>query len=45
VWQWVPPGAEIESGLFALQAAVGGICVGWVFGYWKGLQEKGKENG
>jgi cobalt/nickel transport protein len=45
VWQWVPPGAEVESGLFALQAAVGGICVGWVFGYWKGLQKKGKENG
>jgi cobalt/nickel transport protein len=43
VWQWTPPGAEVESGLFALQAAIGGICVGWVFGYWKGLREKGKE--
>jgi len=42
VWQWVPPGAEVESGLFALQAAIGGICVGWVFGYWKGLKEKEK---
>ncbi|MDD1658712.1 MAG: energy-coupling factor ABC transporter substrate-binding protein [Methanomicrobiales archaeon] len=41
VWQWIPPGPEVESGLFALQAAIGGICVGWVFGYWKGLKEKG----
>ncbi|MDD1661897.1 MAG: cobalt transport protein CbiN [Methanomicrobiales archaeon] len=40
VGQWVPPGREIESALFALQAAIGGICVGWVFGYWKGLKEK-----
>ena len=41
VWQWVPPSGEIESALFALQAAVGGIFVGWFFGYWKGL--KGRE--
>ncbi|MDH7509989.1 MAG: cobalt transport protein CbiN [Methanolinea sp.] len=34
--QWEPPSGEVESGLFALQAAVGGIIVGWVFGYWKG---------
>jgi cobalt/nickel transport protein len=34
IWQWAPPSGEIESGLFALQAAVGGILVGWVFGYW-----------
>jgi cobalt/nickel transport protein len=32
--QWVPPSGEIEGALFALQAAVGGILVGWVFGYW-----------
>src|SRR5512138_1691845 len=32
--QWKPPGSEIESGLFALQAAIGGICVGGAFGYW-----------
>jgi cobalt/nickel transport protein len=42
VWQWVPPGAEVESGLFALQAAIGGICVGWIFGYWKGRKEEEK---
>ncbi|MDI9633408.1 MAG: cobalt transport protein CbiN [Methanolinea sp.] len=34
--QWEPPSGEVESGLFALQAAAGGIVVGWVFGYWKG---------
>ena len=38
--QWKPPGAEIESCLFALQAAVGGIMVGGVFGYWIGQQKK-----
>ena len=38
--QWKPPGTEIESCLFALQAAVGGIMVGGVFGYWIGQQKK-----
>lgn len=38
--QWVPPSGEIESSLFALQAAVGGILVGGVFGYWLGQQRK-----
>lgn len=33
--QWTPPGKEIESGLFALQAAVGGIIVGLIFGSWR----------
>ena len=37
--QWVPPSAEIEACLFALQAAVGGIFVGGVFGYWIGLKK------
>ena len=32
--QYVPPGEEIESALFALQAAIGGIVLGYVFGYW-----------
>jgi cobalt/nickel transport protein len=40
IWQWVPPSGEIESALFALQAAVGGIMVGWVFGYWIGQKQK-----
>jgi cobalt/nickel transport protein len=34
--QWEPPSGEIEAGLFALQAAVGGILVGGVFGFWFG---------
>ena len=37
--QWVPPSGEIEACLFALQAAVGGIFVGGVFGYWIGLKK------
>ena len=39
IGQWVPPSSEIESALFALQAAIGGILVGWVFGYWKGQKK------
>jgi cobalt/nickel transport protein len=38
--QWEPPSGEIESCLFALQAAVGGMLVGGVFGYWMGSQKK-----
>jgi cobalt/nickel transport protein len=38
--QWKPPGTEIESCLFALQAAVGGVMVGGVFGYWIGQKKK-----
>ncbi|KUG14910.1 additional substrate-specific component cbin of cobalt ecf transporter [hydrocarbon metagenome] len=40
VWQWAPPSGEIEAGIFALQAAIGGIMVGWVFGYWKGQKKR-----
>jgi cobalt/nickel transport protein len=38
--QWKPPSGEIESCLFAFQAAVGGILVGGVFGYWIGQKKK-----
>jgi len=38
--QWQPPSGEIESCLFALQAAAGGAMVGWVFGFWIGSQKK-----
>ena len=38
--QWKPPSGEIESCLFALQAAIGGILVGGVFGYWMGQKKK-----
>jgi cobalt/nickel transport protein len=41
--QWVPPSGEVESALFALQAAIGGIMVGLVFGYWIG-QKKGAKS-
>jgi len=34
--QWEPPSGEIESCLFALQAAFGGILIGGVFGFWFG---------
>ena len=37
--QWEPPSGEIEACLFALQAAIGGICVGGVFGYWIGQKK------
>jgi cobalt/nickel transport protein len=40
IWQWVPPSGEIEAAIFAIQAALGGIFVGWFFGYWKGLKEQ-----
>ena len=38
--QWEPPSGEIESSLFAFQAAVGGILVGGVFGYVIGQKKK-----
>jgi len=38
--QWVPPSGEIEACLFAIQAAVGGIFVGGVFGYWIGIKKR-----
>jgi cobalt/nickel transport protein len=38
--QWEPPSGEIEACLFALQAAVGGIMVGGVFGYWLGQSRR-----
>ncbi len=31
---WEPPSGEIESFLFALQAAIGAVVIGYVFGYW-----------
>lgn len=33
---WEPPGGETESLLFALQAAIGGIFLGYYFGVKKG---------
>lgn len=42
--QWKPPGGEIESLLFALQAAFGGIILGFLFGYWIGQSRRRPEN-
>ena len=33
---WEPPSGEIESLLFALQATIGAIVIGYIFGYWQG---------
>jgi len=33
---WEPPSGEIESLLFAVQAAIGAIIIGYVFGYYNG---------
>ena len=38
--QYVPPSGEIEATLFALQAAFGGIILGFVFGYWIGQKKQ-----
>ena len=32
---WEPPSGEIESLLFALQAAIGAVVIGYVFGSWR----------
>ncbi len=39
---WEPPSGEIESLLFALQAAIGAIIIGYFFGYWRGQKEGNK---
>jgi len=39
---WEPPGGETESALFALQAAAGGILIGYGFGFLHG-RKKGRE--
>lgn len=37
--QYEPPSGEVESTLFALQAAFGGLLLGLVFGYWLGQKK------
>ncbi len=32
---WTPPGSETESMLFGIQAAAGGILIGYFFGYYR----------
>lgn len=36
---WEPPSGEIESLLFALQAAIGAGVIGYYFGYMKGKRK------
>jgi cobalt/nickel transport protein len=43
---WEPPSGEIESLLFALQAAIGAIIIGYVLGYYQGqANERDKKRG
>ena len=37
---WEPPSGEIESLLFALQAAIGALIIGYFFGYWRGKSKR-----
>lgn len=39
---WKPPSEEVESLLFALQAAIGSIIIGYYFGVLKGRKGSGK---
>jgi cobalt/nickel transport protein len=40
---WEPPSGEIESLLFALQAAIGAIIIGYVLGYFHGQSSERKK--
>ncbi|OED30056.1 energy-coupling factor ABC transporter substrate-binding protein [Methanosphaera sp. WGK6] len=40
---WEPPSGEIESLIFCLQAAIGAIIIGYIFGYWHGGRKARKE--
>jgi len=37
---WEPPSGEIESLLFALQAAIGSLIIGYFLGYYRGAMRK-----
>ena len=39
---WEPPGGETESMLFAVQAAFGGVLIGYCFGFLRGRNSKDK---
>ncbi len=40
---WTPPGGETESMLFGLQAAFGGILIGYAFGYYRGKRKESSD--
>ena len=37
---WEPPSGEVESLLFALQAAIGSLVIGYFLGYYRGSMKK-----
>lgn len=39
---WEPPSGEIESGIFALQAAIGGVVIGYFIGKKKNAKTTAK---
>jgi cobalt/nickel transport protein len=41
---WEPPSSEIESLLFATQAAIGAIIIGYVLGYYSGQAKARKRD-
>lgn len=41
---WEPPSPEIESLLFAVQAAIGALIVGYVLGYYHGQAKARKKD-
>ncbi len=40
---WEPPGGETESMLFALQGVVGGVLIGFFFGYKRGQKKTSEQ--
>jgi cobalt/nickel transport protein len=36
---WMPPSPEIESLLFALQASIGSIIIGYFLGYYRAMEK------
>jgi cobalt/nickel transport protein len=41
---WKPPGSEIASFLFAMQAAIGAGFIGYYFGYARGRKRRAEED-
>lgn len=41
---WKPPGGEMETLLFSLQAAIGAGIIGYVAGLYTGRKEKKRDN-
>ena len=39
---WTPPSPEIESLLFAVQAAIGALIIGYILGYYNGQSKERK---